>query len=104
MADDLETLGGEVIWAESTTGDEFQCVHVDFARQQQKLIWALEAEKRNLEGERDEYKRGMTSSNEALHRLVPIARRALDEMCRTSAPRNSFTDVVDQLDAELASY
>jgi hypothetical protein len=24
----------EIIWATSTTGEEFQCVHVDFAREQ----------------------------------------------------------------------
>jgi hypothetical protein len=34
--------------------------------------------------------------------LVAAARVALDEMCRTNAPRVSFTDAVNRLDAALA--
>jgi hypothetical protein len=33
--------------------------------------------------------------------LVAAASQALDEMCRTVAPRNSFTDAVDALDRAL---
>lgn len=32
----------EVIWATSTTGDDFQCVHVDDWREARKRIAALE--------------------------------------------------------------
>lgn len=48
--------------------------------------------------------------NEALARppvepneLLAAARVALDEMCKTSAPRNSFTDAVDRLDAAISN-
>lgn len=34
--------------------------------------------------------------------LRAAARRALEEMCNTVAPRDSFTDAVDALDAALA--
>lgn len=33
--------------------------------------------------------------------LLAAAKKALDEMCRTIAPRNSFTDAVDLLDAAI---
>ena len=33
--------------------------------------------------------------------LIAAALTALDEMCRTVAPRNSFTEAVDALDAAL---
>lgn len=36
-----------------------------------------------------------------IDRLRAAARRALEEMRHTVAPRNSFTDVVDELDAIL---
>lgn len=35
------------------------------------------------------------------HRLRAAAKLALHEMCNTKAPRNSFTDAVDALDAAL---
>ncbi len=34
--------------------------------------------------------------------LYEAAARALEEMCRTTAPRTSFTDAVDALDAALS--
>ena len=34
--------------------------------------------------------------------LLRAAKRALDEMCKTTAPRNSFTDAVDALDAAIS--
>jgi hypothetical protein len=39
----------------------------------------------------------------ALQDLIAAARTALDEMVQTVAPRNSFTDAVDALDAALAA-
>lgn len=36
--------------------------------------------------------------------LAEAAKVALDEMCRTTAPRDSFTDAVDRLDAAIAAY
>jgi len=33
--------------------------------------------------------------------LLEAAIKALDEMCRTNSPRNSFTDAVDLLDAAI---
>lgn len=38
----------------------------------------------------------------ALPELLTAARAALDEMCHTTAPRSSFTEAVDALDAALA--
>jgi hypothetical protein len=35
-------------------------------------------------------------------RLYAAAKKALHEMVHTSAPRNSFTDAVDELDAALS--
>jgi hypothetical protein len=35
--------------------------------------------------------------------LLAAAKVALDEMCRTSAPRNSFTDAVDRLDTAISA-
>lgn len=34
--------------------------------------------------------------------LLSAAKLALDEMCRTAGPRNSFTDAVDLLDAAIS--
>ena len=45
--------------------------------------------------------RELAASQARMERLREAARVALDEMCRTSAPRNSFTDAVDQLDAAI---
>ena len=42
--------------------------------------------------------RGMAAEIEGLR---AVAAKALHEMCHTTAPRNSFTDVVDELDAIL---
>lgn len=42
----------------------------------------------------------MTAERDA---LAEAARKALREMCNTIAPRNSFTDAVDALDAALAA-
>lgn len=39
---------------------------------------------------------------EAFPEIVAAAQNALKEMCHTVAPRNSFTDAVDALDAALA--
>jgi hypothetical protein len=35
--------------------------------------------------------------------LLAAARVALSEMCHTTAPRNSFTDAVDRLDAAISA-
>ena len=35
--------------------------------------------------------------------LLVAARVALNEMCHTTAPRNSFTDAVDRLDAAISA-
>ena len=35
--------------------------------------------------------------------LLAASRTALDEMCKTTAPRNSFTDAVDTLDAAISA-
>ncbi len=44
---DTDRLKSEIIWADSTTGDSFECVHVDFAREQEaeikRLLAALSA-------------------------------------------------------------
>ncbi len=40
---------------------------------------------------------------EVVPEVEKAARSALDEMCRTVAPRNSFTDAADALDAALAA-
>lgn len=36
-----------------------------------------------------------------IERLQAVGKKALHEMCHTTAARNSFTDVVDELDAIL---
>lgn len=43
-----QKLAEEIIWSISTTGEEFQCVHVDFAREQQAEIARLTAELTDL--------------------------------------------------------
>lgn len=34
----MAEIDSEIMWATSTTGEDFQCVHVDFAREQQAEI------------------------------------------------------------------
>jgi hypothetical protein len=38
-----------------------------------------------------------------IEELLNAARWALREMCMTNAPRNSFTDAVDRLDAAITA-
>ena len=45
----------------------------------------------------------MTKEREALAGLLAAARTALDEMCNTAAPRDSFTNAVDALDASITA-
>lgn len=40
---DTSRLKEEIMWAESGTGDMFECVHVDFAREQEAEIERLRA-------------------------------------------------------------
>lgn len=54
MTDEFEK---EVIWAESTTGEMFQCVHVDFAREQEAEIKRL--------------KKIIESNDEMIKKLLP---------------------------------
>ena len=44
------TQDEEVIWATSTTGDDFQCVHVDDWREAKARIAVLEAALRDIAG------------------------------------------------------
>ena len=44
---------------------------------------------------------GQQAEADAVRALVAAATLALHEMCNTVAPRNSFTDAVDALDAAL---
>lgn len=46
----MEDFKKEVIWAESTTGEDFQCVHVDYAREMRAEIERLRAENADLRG------------------------------------------------------
>jgi len=50
----------------------------------------------------NKYADALAASRAEVERLRHAAALALDEMCNTVAPRNSFTDAVDALDAALS--
>jgi len=76
----MSNFDDEVMWAVSGTGDDFQCVHVDFAREQQAEIERLRAALEDIQREAmtfkpprhnwyyDRAQNALTNSNEPLVR------------------------------------